>query len=97
MDKTIMFFQLFFGGFRTFRFGRGINRIDDHSFPLFSGREKFIRIRDCFFHKNPFLQPTKCVFSTCLVTLVQRAEMVPCFCYIGVNEIKLIKATLYVL
>jgi len=58
-----MFFQLFFGGFRTFRFGRGINRIDDHRFPLFSGREKFIGIGDSFFHKNPFLHPTKRTIS----------------------------------
>lgn len=97
MDKTIMFFQLFFGGFRTFSFSRGVNRINNHRFPLFSGREKFIGVCNRFFHKNPFLQPTKCVFSTCLITLVQQVEIVPCFCYISVNEIKLIKATIYVL
>lgn len=89
MDKSVMFFQLFFGSFRTFRFGRGINGVDNHRFPLFSGREKFVRICNRFFHKNTFLYP--------LATLVQRTKIVPCFCYIGVNEIKLIKATFYVL
>lgn len=91
-----MLFQLFFCRFRPFRFGRGINGVDNHSFPLFSGREKFIRICDSFFHKNSFLQPTKRILSARLVTLVQRAKIVPCFCYIGVNKVKLIKDTLYV-
>lgn len=93
MDKSIMFFQLFFGGFRTFRFGRGINRIDDHRFPLFSGREKFIGIGDSFFIKIPFCT----LQNVLLVSLVQRTKIVPCFCYIGVNKVKLIKDTFYVL
>ncbi len=63
-----MFFQLFFGCFRTFRFGRCINRIDDHSLPFFSGREEFIGVCDSFFHKNPFLQDTKRALAADLAT-----------------------------
>lgn len=63
-----MLFQLFFSGFRTFRFGRCINRIDDHSLPLFSGREEFIGVCDSFFHKNAFLQDTKRALATDLAT-----------------------------
>ncbi len=105
MDKSIMLFQLFFGGFRTFGFGRGINRIDDHGFPLFSRREEFISVCNSFFHKSAFLKRVKPTLNADLLRwfcdlnldrfsyrlVLNSARIVPCFYYIGVNEMKLIK------
>lgn len=111
MDKFVMLFQFFFSSFRTFRFSRGVHRIDNHRFPLFSGREKFVRICNSFFHKNTFSKRVKPTLNADLLRwfcdrnldrfsyrlVLNSARIVPCFYYIGVNEIKLIKATLYVL
>lgn len=111
MDKSVMLFQLFFGGFRTFCFGRGVNRINNHSFPLFSSREEFISVCNSFFHKDTFLKRVKPALNADLLRwfcdrnldrfsyrlVLNSARIVPRFYYIGVNEIKLIKDTFYVL
>lgn len=52
MDKFVMLFELFFGGFRTFNFNRSVNRIDNHLFLFSSRREMLIGVCDSFFHNK---------------------------------------------